>query len=94
MIKKGTFLHIHKIIASEISTRDSDVYNGGGTNLTDKPQRILDLAKNAFVHLVTDGAALIHGLCVHPNTIIEFISSSCGFFMEDHSNKFMFVNSA
>ena len=85
---------MHRIIASERVVLDSNVYTGGGTDLTAELQAILDLALDGGVYLIMDGAALIHGLKVHSNTVIECANSSCGFFMADHSDKPMFVNSA
>lgn len=64
-----------KIIASEIAVLDSNVNTGGGTDVTDKLQAALDEAPLCNgVHLVVDGAALVKGLKLHSNTIIECIS--------------------
>ena len=83
-----------RIIASEAVTLDSNVYTGGGTDVTAELQAVLDLALDGGVHLVMDGAALVRGLKVHSNTVIECPNSSCGFFMADHSDKPLFVNDA
>ena len=82
-----------KIIASEIAILDSNVHTGGGTDATEQLQAALDVAKNeGGVHLVMDGAALIKGLKVHSNTVIECINDDCGFFMADHTNRPILTN--
>lgn len=82
-----------KIIASEIAVLDSNVHTGGGTDATEKLQMALDTAKSGDgVHLIMDGAALIRGLKLHSNTIIECISDDCGFFMADHTNRPILTN--
>lgn len=82
-----------KIIASEIAILDSNVHTGGGTDATEQLQAALDVAKNeGGVHLVMDGAALIKGLRVHSNTVIECINDDCGFFMADHTNRPILTN--
>lgn len=83
---------MEKIFASSVAVLDSDVYKGGGTNVTKELQAVLDKAKNGGVHLIMDGAALISGLKVHSNTIIECQNSSCGFFLEDNTNRPLIVN--
>ena len=53
---------MEKIFASSVAVLDSDVYKGGGTNVTKELQAVLDKAKNGGVHLIMDGAALIRVL--------------------------------
>ncbi len=77
-----------KIIASSVVTLDSNVHTGGGTDVTQSIQNILDQAPEAGgVHLVMDGAALVRGLRIHSDTTIECINSDCGFFMADYANR-------
>lgn len=77
-----------KVVASDIAVLDSNVNYGGGTDVTDAIQAVLDKApENNGVHLIVDGAALIHGLKIHSNTIIECLNRDCGFFMADHTNR-------
>ena len=83
-----------KIFASQIATLDSNVLTGGGTDVTEALQAALDQAvEGDGVHLVVDGAALIHGLKVHSNTVIECTGRDCGFYMADFSNRPMLTNS-
>lgn len=66
---------------------DSNVISGGGIDDTTILQTILDKAPEmGSLHLVMDGAALVRGLLVHPNTTIECLNSSCGFFLASQSN--------
>jgi hypothetical protein len=77
-----------KIIASEIATLDSNVFEGGGTDVTSILQQVLDNADNSNgIHLVMDGAALITGLDLKSNTTIECLSKDCGFFLKDGSDR-------
>ena len=77
-----------KFIASEHVVLDSDVYKGGGSDVTKGLQALLDLADdNNGVHLVMDGAALIRGLDLGSNTTIECLSKDCGFFLKDGSDR-------
>ncbi len=69
------------VYASSVATLDSDVYHGGGTDVTDALQSVLD---GGNVHLIVDGAALVHGLVIYSNTVIECPTASCGFFMDDY----------
>lgn len=81
------------ILASDIAVLDSNVHTGGGTDVTEKLQAALDTAiDNNGVHLIVDGAALITGLKVHSNTIIECVNDDCGFFMADHTNRPLLTN--
>ena len=74
-------MKIKRIIASEIAVLDSDVVNGGGTDVTEQLQAALDEALiYGGVHLVMDGAALVRSLKIHSNTTIECLSLSCGFY--------------
>ncbi|MBP5274189.1 MAG: hypothetical protein ILO36_04560 [Abditibacteriota bacterium] len=81
-------------LASEFAALDSHVINGGGTDDTAALQSILDKAKDGrtAVKLIMDGAALITGLTVWPNTTIECINPSCGFFLADGSNRALLRN--
>lgn len=82
-----------KFIASEIAVLDSNVHTGGGTDITEKLQEVLDLAPECGgVHLIVDGAALIRGLKLHSNTVIECVNDDCGFFMADHTNRPLLTN--
>lgn len=77
-----------KIIASEVAVLDSNVNKGGGTDATEALQKVLDMApENGGIHLVMDGAALVRGLKVYSNTVIECSNSDCGFYMADYSNR-------
>lgn len=77
-----------KIIASSVAVLDSNVHTGGGTDATEALQKVLDMApENGGVHLVMDGAALVRGLKIHSNTIVECVNHECGFFMMDYANR-------
>ena len=77
-----------KIIASEIVELDSNVHTGGGTDVTEALQAVLDRAPECGgVHLIMDGAALVRGLKIYSNTVIECLNSECGFFMVDYANR-------
>lgn len=79
---------MEKIIASSVAVLDSNVITGGGTNVTAQLQAVLDLAKDGKgVHLIMDGAALVSGLQIYSNTVIECLNSDCGFFMDDNVNR-------
>ncbi len=76
-----------KIYASDIARLDSSVINGGGTDVTDLLQAVLDKAPEyGRLHLIMDGAALVRGLKVHDNTTIECMDKSCGFYLADNSD--------
>lgn len=78
---------IKKVYASSIVALDSSVYTGGGRDVTEKLQAVLDEALiYGGMYLVMDGAALIHGLKLHSNTTIECFSKDCGFFLAPQSN--------
>ena len=80
-------------LASEYVTLDSNVHTGGGTDVTDEIQKILDLAGDDFgVKLVMDGAALVKGLVVSSNTTIECLSKDCGFFQKEGSDRAVVTN--
>ncbi|MBR4748157.1 MAG: hypothetical protein IK083_01110 [Abditibacteriota bacterium] len=73
--------------ASKYARLDSDVVKGGGTDDTAALQALLDMASDgAPLKLVMDGAALVTGLTVWPNTTIECVNPACGFFLKDDSN--------
>ncbi len=77
-----------KITASDIAVLNSNVQTGGGTDVTKEIQAVLDKAPvHGGVHLIMDGAALVHGLKLHSDTVIECLSPDCGFFMADYSNR-------
>ena len=80
--------------ASDYAVLDSHVINGGGTDDTAALQGVLDRARDGRtpVRLVMDGAALITGLVIWPNTTIECINPSCGFFLADGSNRALLRN--
>ncbi|MBR4748020.1 MAG: hypothetical protein IK083_00410 [Abditibacteriota bacterium] len=80
--------------ASDYAVLDSHVEKGGGTDDTAALQSILDKARDGRtpVRLVMDGAALITGLVIWPNTTIECINPSCGFFLADGSNRALLRN--
>lgn len=86
-------MQIKTIVASTLANLDSNVYTGGGTDLTELLQKALDEAvTSGGVRLVMDGAALIHGLLVHSNTTIECLSGDCGFYLADQSNCAVITN--
>lgn len=77
-----------KIIASEVAELNSNVHTGGGTDVTKALQDVLDRAPECGgVHLVMDGAALVRGLKLYSNTVIECLNCDCGFFMADYANR-------
>ena len=80
--------------ASDYAVLDSHVEHGGGTDDTAALQSILDKARDGRtpVKLIMDGAALITGLTVWPNTTIECMNPSCGFFLADGSNRALLRN--
>ncbi|MDR2775876.1 MAG: hypothetical protein LBC19_14295 [Tannerella sp.] len=69
-------------------TLNSDVYKGGGTDMTKKLQALLDKAPEwGRLHLILDGAALVsRSIKIHSNTTIECPDKSCGLFLADSSN--------
>ena len=79
----------HVIYASRSGARlDSNVLTGGGTDDTDAIQAALDQAPRlGHLRLVMDGAALVRGLTIHPNTTIECPNPACGFFLADGANR-------
>ncbi len=80
-------------LASEHMPLDSNVITGGGTDVTDKLQQILDLAgDDCGVRLIMDGAALIGGLDLSSNTVIECMSKDCGFYLKDDANRSVISN--
>ena len=79
-----------KIYLSEVVTLDSNVFTGGGTDVTDEIQAILDTAPECGaggLHIVLDGAALVRGLKLHSNTTIECPNKDCGLFLADHTDR-------
>lgn len=86
-------MFIKKIFASEHMTLDSDVLVGGGTDVTEDLQKLLNMAKDSEgIHIVLDGAALIRGLKVYSNTTIECPNKDCGFYLADFSNRPIIAN--
>lgn len=82
-----------RIIASEIAVLDSNVYTGGGTDVTKELQAALDMAESeGGIHLVLDGAALVSGLRVHSNTVIECPNGDCGLFLIDNTDRPLLYN--
>lgn len=81
------------IYASDYLKLDSSVTLGGGTDETAALQEILDKANEyGSLHLIMDGAALVSGLVIHSNTIIECPSHECGFFLADNSDDAILKN--
>lgn len=81
-------------LASDYAHLDSDVIHGGGTDDTAALQNLLDKAlEYGRIKLIMDGAALVTGLKVHSNTTIECMDKSCGFYLADHSNCSVLINS-
>ena len=86
-------MKIQTIYASDAATLDSNVFTGGGTNVTKELQKVLDMAlTDGGIHLVMDGAALVSGLTVHSNTTIECLTRDCGFFLADGSDCSIIIN--
>ncbi|MDY3928063.1 MAG: glycosyl hydrolase family 28 protein [Clostridia bacterium] len=81
--------------ASECGAKlNSNVISGGGDDDTEAIQKILNKAQElGSLHLIIDGAALVSGLTVYSNTTIECTNQSNGFFLKDHSNKPIIINS-
>lgn len=77
-----------KVYASSVVTLDSNVATGGGTDVTAQLQAVLDLAKTeGGIHLVLDGAALVSGLQVYSNTIVECPNKDCGLYLMDNVDR-------
>lgn len=72
---------------------DSNVITGGGSDDTEVIQALLNRAPElGNLHLIVDAAALVRGLTVYSNTVIECLDSSCGFFLAPHSNRSIIKN--
>lgn len=81
------------VIASQAGVKlDSNVFSGGGTPDTECIQAILDTAKESPLYFVMDGAALVSGIVVHPNTTIYCPDRNCGFFQMANSNRPLVTN--
>lgn len=81
------------LYASDYAMLDSNVLTGGGTDDTAALQALLDQAEESGgLRLIMDGAALVTGLRVYPNTTIECLDTSCGFFLRDGSNDAILKN--
>lgn len=84
---------VKTVYASAVAPLDSNVFTGGGTNVTRQLQQVLDRAETeGGIRLVMDGAALVSGLVVHSNTTIECLTKDCGFFLDDQSNRAILIN--
>ena len=88
LLSSAAFARPAKIFTvSDYARLDSDVIKGGGTDDTAAIQALLDKASDGSpVKLIMDGAALVTGLTVWPNTTIECVNQSCGFFLRDDCN--------
>ncbi len=82
------------LFASQCGAKlDSNIISGGGTDDTAIIQSILNRAPEmGHLHLIIDGAALVHGLNIHSNTTIECLNASCGFFLSAQSNRSVIQN--
>ncbi|MBR5743319.1 MAG: hypothetical protein IKX85_05900 [Clostridia bacterium] len=79
--------------ASDFVPLTSDVRLGGGEDVTEGLQAILDRAKTeGGVHLVMDGAARVSGLRVYSNTTVECLTRDCGFFQTAGSDCALITN--
>ena len=76
-----------KIYASSIAVLDSNVLTGGGTDVTELLQAALDRVGAAGLYLVLDGAALVRGLRIYSNTVIECPNKDCGLYLADNANR-------
>ncbi len=84
---------IKTVYASTVAPLDSNVFSGGGTNVTKQLQQVLDRANtDGGIRLVMDGAALVSGLVVYSNTTIECLTKDCGFFLDNQSNCSILIN--
>lgn len=81
------------LLASKMGAAlNANLFTGGGTDDTSALQAILNRAEHgAPVHLVIDGAALISGLQVYGNTIIECINGG-GFYLKNGSSRSIIRN--
>ena len=75
------------VYLSDLTTFDTDIIKGGGTNKTELVQSILDKAVSwGQLKLIVDGAVKVGRLKIHSNTTIECLNSDCGFYLEDNTN--------
>jgi hypothetical protein len=70
---------------------NSDLRQGGGTDDTAALQAVLDQGANRPVHLYIDGAALVSGLNVYSNTVID-CSNGGGLYLKDGSRRAILRN--
>jgi len=71
---------------------DADLLKGGGTDDTAVLQRLLDRAKDgAPVHVIVDGPAVVRGLEIYGNTVLEF-TAGAGLYLEDHADRALLRN--
>ena len=81
------------VLASDYLVLDTDVITGGGIDQTGIVQDILDKALDwGGLTLIMDGAVTVSGLCLHSNTTIRCLDTSCGFYLADHSSKSLITN--
>ena len=89
----GIHMKIQTVTVSDYCPLDSNVYTGGGTDVTCAIQKILDRAKDeGGIKLVMDGAALVSHLRLYSNTTIECLNKDCGFYQKDGSNNSIVIN--
>jgi hypothetical protein len=83
----------HILRASEAGAHlDADLKNGGGTDDTTVLQRILDRgADGTPVELILDGPALVGGLDIYGNTIVECLNGA-GLYLKNGSNRAILRN--
>lgn len=86
-------VHSTIVLASNAGAAlDSDLMRGGGTDDTATLQRVLDRGKSGRpVHLIVDGAALVHGLEVYGNTTFECVRGG-GLYLKDGSSRAILRN--
>lgn len=86
-------MKVRSVYASTVAALDSNVHSGGGTDVTQALQAVLDQARDGDgVHLIMDGAALVTHLKVHSNTTIECLNRDCGFYQKDGSDDAIVTN--
>ena len=86
-------MQIRTVYASRYCRLDSNVHTGGGTDVTEPIQELLNIARSeGGVHLIMDGAALVSHLRVYDNTTIECLTKDCGFYQKDHADDSILTN--
>ena len=92
-VQGGVTMPINTFRASDFVPLTSDVRLGGGEDVTEGLQAILDRAgTDGGVHLIMDGAARVSGLRVYSNTTIECLTRDCGFFQTAGSDCALITN--